>query len=1478
MEVSGRAAGGSSQPTAATPASRGWLHSQLRRPLLREVIEEQTPQSLSSAQKGREGGVRPYTAAKQTTPALPVVSHRPGSAGKSQQLMTPMPKHRGSTVDNDVQRLSPSLAYSTPGDVVVNQKYSSTNEYAKFDDKSSFYSVVQEYERNLASVRKERDHLVQQVKANRRQLDDANATIRALEAERREMLVIRGRTDTSAALQETLEKLADAQRKIRDLEVQKYSKDSDWEHERQGFESRVQSAEHRAAELQTLMATNAKQMQSMQEQLRIAHRNLLHAQDAESSAAKQAVEWQEHARDCERQLADALRQSSESADSLSSKLAQSNLSLKHAEAELIALRAESAALAKKAEDGMRASREAKESEQATSHLAEAWQKQAKGLEQQLAEASRLSSESADSLGVQLSQARLALTRAEAELIESRADSAATVRKHAEAAAAREQMLKQDSKDAAERCSVLQRQLAAAASELNDVRSKHADDKAALAAQHRQEVQRLQEEHVDKLKRQHDDHEETRARDREATRTLQAELESATTKHQEAMHALQAEHADNMQKQHVKLEEMRVEAVRQAEEAHASSRRHLAQVAGDTEAHLVREHAQEVRRRQEAADMRLRALENTHKQELETVKQMAASDQETALKQMRHEIDKERAEYKRKVDELSADLQAATAGSQMWNDSHDRLAEAMHQLLLVLESRVQPEALRTARDGSEGGAAIAAMRKLLTTHFDSADEFAADIQLSVAKYESGRSMERTTDEGGNGDGAVGWDFTEHGGKEVEQRADISALAAIVRAAGNETTRPGDNGVPETLDTSTESAPVSGAKHVSSPKRVTVRYAGSDRGEERGQIRLWQQSGAIRWDDLYRSPRAETLHAHFNKHRDNEPADEESGGRRSPPPWGGGRRRTLKMRGAPIGTPRGRRARAGTRVGMSYPPAPYMPPSVQTLLGDNSMGRSLASATEIIWEACVSEQRQYGVERETALLTRMLDGKQKNAAARSAMCQFQLHGAKGVMKGLAVSLWQRATGRLKYARAFFLWRCHVVTSERRQDAVSFVCARSQRALRLWTCVHWWLREVHVTRAERVFSQQLAEAQQLALTSQREAIDLQSEADASQEQAEKENSVLRQTIEDRHLQWNTERSQLEAALTSSAAARTRVQQQLSSCKAPLQEVVSELAELALEVGTACETVGALESIRKEGSEHVKKAVLHAATAIDELRTQHTAELEQMLEAGERKEKNMMTQWEEFNRQSVERLANTQERVVELEAEKAEDRKQFEQLLQDKDVNIRAMLADVQEHRRLLAEAGKKAADTQRAHETRVAFKDWQLRKRLAFQSKGKSLTKTIFLGTRGAAAENQVTRSQKDRDDTTTRQASTLMPNMLSDDSTVVPSRSDDQAAPNSNKVILSSWQISSDSSALNAEQDDDGSGMRRRDEEITVQQVNSKASEQIFAAETPEDDALFEQYRARRSEEMKSKGVFFGDIVQSPALSASPVMSRTPLSMT
>ena len=204
MEVSGRA-GGSSQPTAATPASRGWLHSQLRRPLLREVTEEQTPQSLSSAQKGREGGTRPYAAAKQTTQALPVVGHRPGSAGKSQQLKTPMPQHRGSSVDTDVQRLSPSLAYSTPGDVVVNQKYSSTNEYAKFDDKSSFYSVVQEYERNLASVRKERDHFVQQVKANRRQLDDANATIRALEAERREMLAIHGRTDTSTALQETLE-------------------------------------------------------------------------------------------------------------------------------------------------------------------------------------------------------------------------------------------------------------------------------------------------------------------------------------------------------------------------------------------------------------------------------------------------------------------------------------------------------------------------------------------------------------------------------------------------------------------------------------------------------------------------------------------------------------------------------------------------------------------------------------------------------------------------------------------------------------------------------------------------------------------------------------------------------------------------------------------------------------------------------------------------------------------------------------------------------------------------------------------------------------------------------------------------------------------------------------------------------------------------------------------------------------------------
>ena len=52
---------------------------------------------------------------------------------------------------------------------------------------------------------------------------------------------------------------------------------------------------------------------------------------------------------------------------------------------------------------------------------------------------------------------------------------------------------------------------------------------------------------------------------------------------------------------------------------------------------------------------------------------------------------------------------ATAIAKKWRLAHDQLAESLHQLLLVLESRVQPEALRTGKDGKEG-AAITAVRK------------------------------------------------------------------------------------------------------------------------------------------------------------------------------------------------------------------------------------------------------------------------------------------------------------------------------------------------------------------------------------------------------------------------------------------------------------------------------------------------------------------------------------------------------------------------------------------------------------------------------------------------------------------------------------------------------------------------------------------------------------------------------------------------
>lgn len=65
------------------------------------------------------------------------------------------------------------------------------------------------------------------------------------------------------------------------------------------------------------------------------------------------------------------------------------------------------------------------------------------------------------------------------------------------------------------------------------------------------------------------------------------------------------------------------------------------------------------------------------------------------------VDELRAQHKAAVDALTASLQQASSFAQRWKLLHDKLAESMHQLLLVLEARVQPEALRSGKEGREG---------------------------------------------------------------------------------------------------------------------------------------------------------------------------------------------------------------------------------------------------------------------------------------------------------------------------------------------------------------------------------------------------------------------------------------------------------------------------------------------------------------------------------------------------------------------------------------------------------------------------------------------------------------------------------------------------------------------------------------------------------------------------------------------------------
>jgi len=370
-----------------------------------------------------------------------------------------------------------------------------------------------------------------------------------------------------------------------------------------------------------------------------------------------------------------------------------------------------------------------------------------------------------------------------------------------------------------------------------------------------------------------------------------------TAQQNQHHAL----VKQLEKEH---EEAKRQAVQQIEDVHAHSRRRLAEVAGDAEADLVREHALDVRRRHEAAQMRMHALENTHTQELEALRTTAARDQAAISEAQQKQQDEQRAHYTVNAAALTANLQQAGAIAQKWRLAHDKLAESMHQLLLVLETRVQPSALRTGKEGKEG-AGITAMRKLLGAHASALlNDSHSDWRLVLNAPSTDDGAQ--DNEGGGGGSGGGVD----GGDSCDEKESTSAYKQMW---GGKQTRADDS----------ESAENEGGPDGGSGESVRGgRGSGASKSPHRGrkaeqhniqhnilanahhsskalvQGRLWEQSGVIRWDDLYAPPNAEKLHAHFV-------GNTSSPSRARGAAFGGSGGGVLKMKGAgaPVGTPRG-----------------------------------------------------------------------------------------------------------------------------------------------------------------------------------------------------------------------------------------------------------------------------------------------------------------------------------------------------------------------------------------------------------------------------------------------------------------------------------------------------------------------------------------------------------------------------------------------
>ena len=126
---------------------------------------------------------------------------------------------RHTSDENDTSRMQPGRDQSSELDIPFSWTYENVDE--KFPLKPSFHAAVREYEENLASLRKERDAMLKTITLSQHK-------VKAMEAERQELLAVRERsTSASAALHESIDKLSVANRRIRNLEKQLQDNEND---------------------------------------------------------------------------------------------------------------------------------------------------------------------------------------------------------------------------------------------------------------------------------------------------------------------------------------------------------------------------------------------------------------------------------------------------------------------------------------------------------------------------------------------------------------------------------------------------------------------------------------------------------------------------------------------------------------------------------------------------------------------------------------------------------------------------------------------------------------------------------------------------------------------------------------------------------------------------------------------------------------------------------------------------------------------------------------------------------------------------------------------------------------------------------------------------------------------------------------------------------------------------------------------------